>query len=141
MNEHGSHKLFYYFSYFFLILYFIIFISFFYFISSFIIHSYTPNSSLTTDISTLGFPLIPALVQLITLPFCPESPSWLYIIRGDIKSSRAALSWFGNAFNVERQLRCYQLEIEELEQRPKVSPIINTDVWYWSYSSRHRLIL
>lgn len=29
----------------------------------------------------LGITVLPALVQLVLLPFCPESPRYLYIIR------------------------------------------------------------
>ena len=65
-------------------------------------------------------PAVAAVLQLVTLPFCPESPSWLYITKKNPEDSRKALQSFGGAFNVDEQLAGYQGEVDDLEKRPEV---------------------
>lgn len=46
----------------------------------------------------LGITILPALLQLVLLPFCPESPRYLYIIRnleGPARKSECPHSIFG----------------------------------------------
>lgn len=73
-------------------------------------------------------PLIGALLQLIILPFCPESPAWLYINKEKPEASRKALNGFNGAFNVDKQLQAYEAEASELKEQPKVC-VLSVNWW------------
>lgn len=69
---------------------------------------------------SIGIPLIGGLFQILILPFCPESPSWLYLTRGSHDLSKKALAGFGGAFNIPKQLNAYESEAKEESSRVKV---------------------
>uniref|UniRef100_A0A915LD02 Major facilitator superfamily (MFS) profile domain-containing protein n=1 Tax=Romanomermis culicivorax TaxID=13658 RepID=A0A915LD02_ROMCU len=48
----------------------------------------------STWIYLLGFTMVPAVYQLIALPFCPESPRYLLITKGRDDSARNGRSFF-----------------------------------------------
>jgi len=69
----------------------------------------------------LGMPAVASLIQLLLLPFCPESPSWLYITKSKPQKSKEALISLRGDTNVDEQLSAYNLEVTEIKQQAKVS--------------------
>ena len=61
-----------------------------------------------------------SLLQLLILPFCPESPAWLYITKSRKEDSAAALRSLWGDVDISQQLDSYAAEVVEQENRPKV---------------------
>ncbi|XP_067947912.1 solute carrier family 2, facilitated glucose transporter member 1-like [Watersipora subatra] len=68
-----------------------------------------------------GTPAVAGLLQLLTLPMCPESPSWLYITKLKVEESRKALCTLWGKADVEHQLSLYAAEVNAQKNRPKVT--------------------
>lgn len=63
----------------------------------------------------LGLTVCPAVLQLVLLPFCPESPRFLLITRQREEESRAALRRLRNSSNVEDDVE--DMRVEERAQQ------------------------
>lgn len=48
----------------------------------------------------LGLTIVPAICQLIVLPFCPESPRYLLLVKQQESSARTALMKLRNKTNI-----------------------------------------
>ena len=69
----------------------------------------------------VGVPAVAALLQLIILPFCPESPPWLYITKSRVADASKALKTFrGAGGSIESELTAYSEEKIEQDNREKV---------------------
>ena len=69
----------------------------------------------------VGVPAVAALLQLIILPFCPESPPWLYITKSRVADASKALKTFrGAGGSIESELAAYSEEKIEQDNREKV---------------------
>ncbi|XP_051940340.1 solute carrier family 2 member 15b [Hippocampus zosterae] len=67
--------------------------------------------------------VFPTLVQLMLLPWFPESPRYLLIEKGNVHATIAALKWFRAKGNI-------QLEVEEMqEEQRSLSSIQTVSVW------------
>uniref|UniRef100_A0A669DB06 Solute carrier family 2 member 15b n=1 Tax=Oreochromis niloticus TaxID=8128 RepID=A0A669DB06_ORENI len=60
----------------------------------------------------LSLVAVPTMVQLILLPWFPESPRYLLIERGDVHATIAALKWFRTKGNI-------QAEVEEMQEEQR----------------------
>ncbi|XP_073973707.1 facilitated glucose transporter protein 1-like isoform X2 [Rhodnius prolixus] len=67
------------------------------------------------------FLLVPALIQTITLPFCPESPKqMLKVTRNEIKAKQA-LIWLRGSLDVHAEFEEMKGELESERNQPTVS--------------------
>lgn len=70
----------------------------------------------------LGITLIPALFQLGTLPFCPETPKYLLVTQGEDELAQESLRWFrGDAISVQEEVDEMRAEYEASKTVPKVT--------------------
>lgn len=68
-----------------------------------------------------GVPAIAALLQLLILPFCPESPPWLHITKSRVDEASKALKRFrGAGSSIEGELAAYSEEKVEQDNREQV---------------------
>ena len=49
----------------------------------------------------LGLTVIPGVLQLLTLPFCPESPKYLLLDKDDQEGATNALTWLRGSLDVQ----------------------------------------
>ncbi len=61
----------------------------------------------------LGLTVLPGLFQLASLPWCPESPSYLYLNKRDEDGAGRALKWLRNKTDVSSELEELRRESEE----------------------------
>merc|ERR1719244_961259 len=66
----------------------------------------------------LAITAIPAIFQLATLPFCPESPKYLLLDKDDEMAAQAALSWLRGTIEVQDEMKQEQ---ESMKLVPKVT--------------------
>ncbi|XP_055501820.1 solute carrier family 2, facilitated glucose transporter member 2 [Leucoraja erinacea] len=69
----------------------------------------------------LGLSGAPAILQSLLLPFCPESPRYLYIKLGKEEAAKKALRRLLGSSDIEKQMAEMKKEKEEIEKVPKVS--------------------
>jgi len=69
----------------------------------------------------LGLTVIPGVLQLITLPFCPESPKYLMLDKNDNTSANNALVWLRGTDDVKTEMDEIIAEHESMKQLPKVT--------------------
>ncbi|KAK0065352.1 solute carrier family 2 facilitated glucose transporter member 1 [Biomphalaria pfeifferi] len=65
-------------------------------------------------------PAIPAIYSLATLTFCPESPKYLLVNKGDDDAAEAALIWLRKTQDVSEEMEAMRKERVELRNSPKV---------------------
>ncbi|XP_033224164.1 solute carrier family 2, facilitated glucose transporter member 1-like isoform X3 [Belonocnema kinseyi] len=65
--------------------------------------------------------IVPAIFQLVTLPFCPESPKYLLLGRGKDMEAQRALSWLRGTIEVHDEMEEMRAEYESLKLIPSVS--------------------
>lgn len=74
-----------------------------------------------------GFAFVPAVLQLIMLPFCPESPRYLLLNCGRLSEARLALRWLRNSSDVEDDIEEMRAEDrshqEEIRKYGKLSSV------------------
>merc|ERR1719373_1170471 len=63
----------------------------------------------------------PALLQLATLPFCPESPKYLLLDKDDEMAANSALSWLRGTIEVHDEMDEMKQEQESMKLVPKVT--------------------
>ena len=68
----------------------------------------------------LGLTVIPGVLQLITLPFCPESPKFLLLDKDDQAGATKALEWFRGTSDVKAEMDEMQTEHAALKQIAQV---------------------
>lgn len=68
-----------------------------------------------------GLTVIPGLLQLITLPFCPESPKYLLLDKNDDAKATSALAWLRGTNEVTAEMDEMKSEHESMKQLPKVT--------------------
>ncbi|KAK9869885.1 hypothetical protein WA026_003606 [Henosepilachna vigintioctopunctata] len=64
--------------------------------------------------------LIPCVFQLCTFPFCPESPKFLLISRGQEVQAQRALEWLRCTHDVHDEMEQMKSESEAMKLAPKV---------------------
>ena len=69
----------------------------------------------------LALTAIPAIMQLATLPFCPESPKFLLLDRDDEERAEAALQWFRGTVEVHDEMDEMKQEQASEKSAPTVS--------------------
>jgi len=69
----------------------------------------------------LAITAIPALFQLATLPFCPESPKYLLLDKDDEMAAENALQWLRGTIEVHDEMDEMKQEQESMKLVPKVT--------------------
>merc|ERR550534_1722130 len=71
----------------------------------------------------LGLTIIPGILQVISLPFCPESPKYLLLDKNDDNSATSALAWLRNVkpSEVKSEMDEMRAESETIKSLPKVT--------------------
>jgi SP family facilitated glucose transporter-like MFS transporter 1 len=69
----------------------------------------------------LSLTIIPAIFQILTLPFCPESPKFLLLDRDDEIGANKALSWLRGTIEVHDEMDEMKQEQESMKLVPKVT--------------------
>ncbi|CAD5115645.1 DgyrCDS4601 [Dimorphilus gyrociliatus] len=69
----------------------------------------------------LSFPVIAAILQLLTFSLCPESPKYLYINKNDRYAAIRALQWLRSGDSFEEELQDMQIQGESCENTEKMS--------------------
>ncbi|XP_014226875.1 solute carrier family 2, facilitated glucose transporter member 3-like isoform X2 [Trichogramma pretiosum] len=65
--------------------------------------------------------IIPAVVQLVTLPFCPESPKYLLLSKGKDMDAQRSLTWLRGTIEVHEEMEEMRIEHETMKLTPKVT--------------------
>ncbi|GAU91874.1 hypothetical protein RvY_04049 [Ramazzottius varieornatus] len=66
---------------------------------------------------------VPAIIIFLTLPFCPESPRYLLLIKNRKIAARRALAFFRGTQNVDDELRTIQQEGEAMVANGLSKPV------------------
>ncbi|XP_059164340.1 solute carrier family 2, facilitated glucose transporter member 1-like [Physella acuta] len=74
----------------------------------------------------VGFPAVPAVYSLLTLTWCPESPKYLLVNKGDDEAAEKALCWLRKSSNVSDEMETMRKERAELRNSPKFNVL---DLW------------
>ncbi|KAJ8950506.1 hypothetical protein NQ318_015250, partial [Aromia moschata] len=69
----------------------------------------------------LAITIVPAIFQMVTLPFCPESPKYLLLSKGKEAESQKALTWFRGTAAVHDEMDMMRAEAEAMRLLPKVT--------------------
>merc|ERR1719427_1033837 len=69
----------------------------------------------------LAITAVPAVFQLVTLPFCPESPKYLLLDKDDEMAAQSALSWLRGTIEVHDEMDEMKQEQESMKLVPKVT--------------------
>ncbi|EFN72280.1 Solute carrier family 2, facilitated glucose transporter member 1, partial [Camponotus floridanus] len=65
--------------------------------------------------------IVPAIFQMCTLPFCPESPKYLLLNRDKDMDAQKALSWLRGTIEVHDEMEEMRTEYESMKLIPKVT--------------------
>ena len=68
-----------------------------------------------------GLTVIPGVLQVITLPFCPESPKYLLLDKNDETKANDALVWLRGTDQVTTEMDEMKAEHESMKQLTKVT--------------------
>ncbi|XP_064459423.1 solute carrier family 2, facilitated glucose transporter member 1-like [Ornithodoros turicata] len=68
-----------------------------------------------------GVPLIPAVLMLMSLPFCPESPKYLLLVKGKQDEARRALKKLRAGADIYFEMEVMKSEAETSEMMPKMT--------------------
>ena len=68
-----------------------------------------------------GLTVVPGLLQLITLPFCPESPKYLLLDKHDQVKAKDSLVWLRGTNDVQSEMDEMNAEHEAMKQLPKTT--------------------
>jgi len=69
----------------------------------------------------LALTAVPAILQVATLPFCPESPKYLLLDKDDEMAANSALSWLRGSIEVHDEMDEMKQEQESMKLVPKVT--------------------
>lgn len=69
----------------------------------------------------LAMTIVPAIFQMVTLPFCPESPKYLLLSRGKEMEAQKALSWLRGTMAVHDEMDAMRAEYDAIKLVPKVT--------------------
>lgn len=68
-----------------------------------------------------GFAIVPAVFQILTLPFCPESPRYLFLYKEHDERAQRALMLLRDSADVSEELDEMRAEREAMQKEKKVS--------------------
>ncbi|XP_071476557.1 solute carrier family 2, facilitated glucose transporter member 3-like [Diadema antillarum] len=71
----------------------------------------------------LGLTAVPAVYQLLVLPFCPESPRYLLINKGEEEASRKSLEWLRKDTDVDADMAEMRQEYEEETREERITVV------------------
>jgi len=69
----------------------------------------------------LSLTIVPAVFQVVTLPFCPESPKFLLLDKDDEMAANKALTWLRSTIEVHDEMDEMKQEQEAMKLVPKVT--------------------
>ncbi|CAH8612879.1 unnamed protein product [Dicrocoelium dendriticum] len=89
-----------------------------------IVIAYVASLTITLNTNELwpiacGLCVVPATISLLVLPFCPESPRFLFIKRSDELEARKAFHRLSSEENVDRFIAELREEVELARSQPK----------------------
>ena len=67
-----------------------------------------------------GITIVPAIVMVLTMPFCPESPKHVLIIQGKDGQAQKHLTWLRGTIEVHDEMDEMRQEFEQIKIVPKV---------------------
>merc|ERR1719384_1320297 len=65
--------------------------------------------------------VIPGIFQIVTLPFCPESPKFLLLDKDDEERAVSALTWLRGRVDVHTEMEDMRAEQEKMKLTPHIS--------------------
>ncbi|RZC41959.1 solute carrier family 2, facilitated glucose transporter member 1, partial [Asbolus verrucosus] len=65
--------------------------------------------------------IVPAIFQVFTLPFCPESPKYLLTSKGNELEAQKALAWLRGSLAVQEEMDQMKAENDAVKLLPKVT--------------------
>ena len=65
--------------------------------------------------------IVPAIFQVCTLPFCPESPKYLLLTRGNDMEAQRSLAWLRGTIEVHEEMENMRAEYESIKVVPRVT--------------------
>jgi len=68
-----------------------------------------------------GLTVVPGIFQVVTLPFCPESPKFLLLDKDDEERAVSALTWLRGRIDVHAEMDEMRAEQEKMKLTPHVS--------------------
>merc|ERR1711981_1401755 len=68
-----------------------------------------------------GLTVVPGLFQVVTLPFCPESPKFLLLDKDDEERTTSALNWLRGSVDVHSEMDEMRAEQEKMKLIPHIS--------------------
>ena len=68
-----------------------------------------------------GLTVVPGVLQLITLPFCPESPKYLLLDKNDEAKANDSLTWLRGTNDVASEMDEMRVEHEAMKALPKTT--------------------
>ena len=68
-----------------------------------------------------GLTVVPGVLQLITLPFCPESPKYLLLDKNDEQKANDSLTWLRGTNDVASEMDEMKAEHEAMKALPKAT--------------------
>jgi len=69
----------------------------------------------------LALTAVPAVFQLVTLPFCPESPKFILLVKGKEIEAQRALTWLRGSLEVHDEMDEMRGEYEAMKLVPKTT--------------------
>merc|ERR1719323_2616139 len=72
----------------------------------------------------LALTAVPAILQVATLPFCPESPKYLLLDKDDEMAANSALSWLRGTIEVHDEMDEMKQEQESMTNGSLRKPLI-----------------
>lgn len=69
----------------------------------------------------LAITAVPAIFQIVTLPFCPESPKYLLLDKDDEMAANKALTWLRGTIEIHDEMDEMKQEQESMKLVPKVT--------------------
>ncbi|KAK6621842.1 hypothetical protein RUM44_001649 [Polyplax serrata] len=69
----------------------------------------------------LALTIVPTIVQLFVLPFCPEAPKYLLVSKGKELEAQKALMWLRNSSEVHDEMEEMRSEYETMKVVPRVT--------------------
>ena len=69
----------------------------------------------------MGISAVPSFILLLLLPFCPESPRRLFIIKQDKEGAKKALIWLRRSVDVDSELEGMQYELDNRKHQGQLT--------------------
>ncbi|OQV15802.1 Solute carrier family 2, facilitated glucose transporter member 3 [Hypsibius exemplaris] len=72
----------------------------------------------------LSLQCIPVILMCVSLPFCPDSPRQLFLVKGDKVGAEKALIWLRKTADVREEMAAMQRELD-MQEKGKINPQVS----------------